>query len=110
MLNCYRNEASATLQCYYYVAMLLLCYYDATILPTQCSYDATMLLHTTILIVQRERRGRLPFRGLELLRPQKLLPRGLGAEPASTGVEHPRLEEPDHGGDSGVDILGAGAH
>ena len=44
-----------------------------------------------------------------MLRAQKLLPRSLGAEPASTSVEHPSLEEPDHCGDSGVSIPDAGA-
>ena len=60
-------------------------------------------------IVQGERRGRLAVRVLGLLRSQKLLPRSLGAEPASTSVEHPSLEKPDHCGHSSVSILDAGA-
>ena len=60
-------------------------------------------------VAQGERRGRVAVRVRELLRPQDLLPRGLGVKPAGTSVEHPSLEEPDHGGASGFGIIDAGA-
>ena len=40
---------------------------------------------------------------------QQLLPCGLGAEPPCSGIEEPRLEEPNDCCDSGLGVLHAGA-